>query len=71
MRPPTASGRPDGGGKPPPYRGDEGGQKGYDFVKTYEEPRVELIVFSVEDVVTSSSGHGQGGDGNVGGEYYD
>ena len=42
-------------------------------MKHYEEPILDLIPFSVEDIVTASSPtyqDGVGGDGNVGGEMF-
>lgn len=37
-------------------------------MKHFEEPSINVDVFSIEDVITTS---GTGGDGNVGGEIFD
>ena len=40
-------------------------------MKQYEQPTVELSVFSVEDVITTSTANGTGNDGNLGGLLFD
>lgn len=36
-------------------------------MKRFEEPNIHVDVFTIEDVITTSTG----GDGNVGGEIFD
>ena len=41
-------------------------------MKYFEEPKISIKTFEVEDVIATSGDDGNGGgDGNVGGEIYD
>lgn len=40
-------------------------------MKFFVEPEITVATFEVEDVITTSGGNGNGGDGNVGGEMFD
>ena len=37
-------------------------------MKFFEAPKMDVVMFTVEDVITTS---GNGGDGNTGGEMFD